>query len=219
MTAEKYIQLIIKNIQCTKKRKQDIAKQLMAEIAERTSQGETIDAVIAEMGTVKEVAESFNEGISPEERKKCRRQSSAVIVVTVIVIGILLLTALGLAGYWLLPKVSDIRSSQYFQEQEVEKQVIRMIELLDNDDYAAMREVSTSQMAAVLNEDAMKSAKAQISSNYGDKISIGTIYSQEVTQQGQVMAICQVNVSYSNVAVTYTISFDKDMKLAGLYMK
>ncbi len=41
----------------------------------------------------------------------------------------------------------------------------------------------------------------------------------EVLQRGKYFAVCQVTVTYENTSVTYTISFDESMKIAGLYMK
>ena len=41
----------------------------------------------------------------------------------------------------------------------------------------------------------------------------------EIRQNGQRYVVVQVAVTYENVNVTYTITFDENMKLAGLYMK
>ena len=44
-------------------------------------------------------------------------------------------------------------------------------------------------------------------------------YATEVIQNGEHYAIAQVTVSYENVNVVYTLTYDADMKLAGLYMR
>ena len=41
----------------------------------------------------------------------------------------------------------------------------------------------------------------------------------EVAQSGKHFATCQAQVSYENIIITYTISFDENMKLSGLFMK
>ena len=41
----------------------------------------------------------------------------------------------------------------------------------------------------------------------------------EITQMNRHFAVCQVNVSYENVSVVYTITFDENMNVAGLYFK
>lgn len=44
--------------------------------------------------------------------------------------------------------------------------------------------------------------------------------SVEITQMGlEPYATCELAVSYENSILTYMISFDQDMKLAGLYVK
>ena len=50
-------------------------------------------------------------------------------------------------------------------------------------------------------------------------MSFGTMYQAEIKQMGTTCIMTQVNVSYENVSVTYTITLDKDLRLMGLYMK
>ena len=41
----------------------------------------------------------------------------------------------------------------------------------------------------------------------------------EIKQMGKRMVTSQVTVAYENLSATYTITLDRDLKLAGLYMK
>ena len=75
------------------------------------------------------------------------------------------------------------------------------------------------QLKSVLTKTTMDSVKEDLSTDWGERTALGSIYSQEVTQKGRHYVICQVNASYENVSVTYTITFDEHMKLAGLYLK
>ena len=59
----------------------------------------------------------------------------------------------------------------------------------------------------------------QIGLDWGEMQSIGTIYMAVIKQQRQQLVITQVVVVYKNVSVTYTITFDKEMNLAGIYVK
>ena len=90
---------------------------------------------------------------------------------------------------------------------------------MDDGDYEALQKKATSQMAEVLNADTMEAAKLQVGADWGEQTAAGTIYMQEIVQMNVHYAICQVNVAYENRSVTYTITFDKEMKLAGMYMK
>ena len=63
MDAKKYVNAIAGKIRCNEKKKKEIKKQLMMDIDMRIKQGETLAEIISQMGTVKEIADSFNENI------------------------------------------------------------------------------------------------------------------------------------------------------------
>lgn len=215
MTAEKYVKKILKNVHCSSAKKKDIQKQLLADMEERISKGEALENVISQMGTVKEVADSFNENISPEEQKSYRRtRGLKIVALVVIIIGVLAALV-----YWMLPKARSIEASNIFSKAQVEAAVTETIALLDDGDYEALQKKATSQMAEVLDADTMEAAKLQVGADWGEQTAAGTIYMQEIVQMNVHYAICQVNVAYENRSVTYTITFDKEMKLAGIYMK
>lgn len=215
MNAETYVKNIINKITCGRKRKKDIEMQLLADIEERTSRGEDLRDIMSEMGSVKEVADGFNESIPEEEKKKYKRnQKLKVLLPIALVLGLLVL-----ATIWILPKTKPLSESEFFSETEVETALIESIDLLDANDYPALKERASSQMEAVFTEETLQEAKAAISENFGKRTLVGTIYKQEVRQMGKIYAVCQVTVSYENTNVVYTISFDPDMKISGFYMK
>ena len=215
MTAEAYVKQIVKKVKCDRKRKLDIEKQLLYEIEERTESGEELQDILSGMGTVEEIAAGFNETMSEADQKRYRRNTLLKILMLIVVI-ILVLFAVAV---WYLPKVTYIESSDVFVKADVEQKLVEVITLLDEDDYESLQAVSTSRMANVLTDDYMSAAKQQLSEEFGERTSIGTSYMQEVRQRGQHLAVCQVTVTYENVSVVYTITFDEDMKLAGLYMR
>ena len=65
----------------------------------------------------------------------------------------------------------------------------------------------------------IEDARGQVGSDWGEVQSFGNFYMSEIRQNGQRYAAVQVAVTYENVNVIYTITFDENMKLAGLYMK
>lgn len=215
MTAEKYVKQIVKKIACSSQKKQDIKKQLLAEMEDRRQAGENLTEIMAEMGSVQEIADSFNESISVEEKKRYKTQKILKIVIPVI----LAIVILGALLVWAFPKQSDIKDSQVFTQQEIENILLCTIDLLDQGDYAALKSMGTDEMESVFEVYTMENAKSQISENWGERTSIGSIYMAEVTQMNQHFAVCQVNASYENVSVVYTITFDENMKIAGLYFK
>ena len=112
-----------------------------------------------------------------------------------------------------------IEDSTYFDKQTVTEAVERAIILLDDEEYAKLQEDATQQMQSVLNQATIDQARAQVTSDWGERQSFGTTYATEVIQNDEHYAIAQVTVSYENVNVVYTLTYDADMKLAGLYMR
>lgn len=215
MTAEKYVSSIMKKIQCGKKKKSDIKKQLLSEIDERISSGENIEEVIKEMGSIGEVADSFNEIISDTERRVYKRNKSIKIGLSIIAVLVVILIGV----IRLFPKTNSLDESTIFDKQQVEETLIEVIDLMDQQDYVTLQAMSIPQMESVFNESEMEKIINQFSGSFGKRQSIGKIYSQEIIQSKQHFAVCQVTVSYENISITYTISFDENMKVAGLYMK
>lgn len=219
MKAETYVDKIVKQMQCSKSKKEEIRKQLLGDIRERVAAGESEEAVIAQMGTVEELAQEFNESFSAKERKRSRKsRSTKMIIITILVIIGLFAIATALL-YWMLPKGTDISESSTFVKEQVEAMVEEVINLLDDGAYDTLAENATEQMAGVLNDEDMDAAKQLVGDDWGARVELGTIYMQEVEQQGVHYVITQVAASYENVTVTYTITFDENMKLAGIYMK
>lgn len=219
MKAETYVDKIVKQMQCSKSKKEEIRKQLLGDIRERVVAGESEEAVIAQMGTVEELAQEFNESFSAKERKRSRKsRSTKMIIITILVIIGLFAVATALL-YWMLPKGTDISESSTFVKEQVEARVEEVINLLDDGAYDTLAENATEQMAGVLNDEDMDAAKQLVGDDWGARVELGMIYMQEVEQQGVHYVITQVAASYENVTVTYTITFDENMKLAGIYMK
>lgn len=219
MKTETYVDKIVKQMQCSKSKKEEIRKQLLGDIRERVAAGESEEAVIAQMGTVEELAQEFNESFSAKERKRSRKsRSTKMIIITILVIIGLFAIATALL-YWMLPKGTDISESSTFVKEQVEAMVEEVINLLDDGAYDTLAENATEQMAGVLNDEDMDAAKQLVGDDWGARVELGTIYMQEVEQQGVHYVITQVAASYENVTVTYTITFDENMKLAGIYMK
>ena len=219
MKAETYVDKIVKQMQCSKSKKEEIRKQLLGDIRERVAAGESEEAVIAQMGTVEELAQEFNESFSAKERKRSRKsRSTKMIIITILVIIGLFAIATALL-YWMLPKGTDISESSTFVKEQVEARVEEVRNLLDDGAYDTLAENATEQMAGVLNDEDMDAAKQLVGDDWGARVELGMIYMQEVEQQGVHYVITQVAASYENVTVTYTITFDENMKLAGIYMK
>ena len=215
MDAQKYVKAIARKIKCSGKKKKEIKKQLMTDIQMRIKQGEQLEEIISQMGTVREIAEGFNENISEEEQKRFVRNRVLKIVVPVITVLILLV----LLVYWMLPKSFDIAKSKYFNEEQVEAAMKETIELLDAGDYAALQERADSQMQSVLNDETMEQARGLLSDDWGQRQQFGAAYMAELVQGNKHFAVGEITVTYENVSATYRLTYDEEMRLSGIYVR
>ena len=215
MTAEKYVNAVIRRVKCSGKQRRELRQQLLSDISAAREQGEQINEILERMGSIDTVAKEFNENLPEQEQKKFRRTRMTCILSAVL----LLLVFLAVVAWWLIPKYAEIGSDGRFQEQKITARLSEVVQMLNENDYASLREQSIPVMERVLNEETFKPIKEQISKDWGTFQSLGKPYMVEMTQQGKVFAVVQVSAIYENISVTFTITFDPDMRLAGLYMK
>lgn len=215
MMSKKFISQIVKRLKCSKAKRMEIRKQLTSEIAAAMENGEKEEEILERMGTPVEIAEEFNSGFPDSERKKHKKEKWIKGLSIAAVILLILIAA----GYWALPKATPVEDGNTFQEANVQEQAKDIVQLLDDENYEALKQRANEDMQSVLTADYMEQAKSNFGTDWGEFQSFGKIYVSEVDQMGKRFAVAQVNASYKNVGITYTISFDEDMKLAGLYMK
>ncbi|MDE7266180.1 MAG: DUF3887 domain-containing protein [Lachnospiraceae bacterium] len=215
MDAKKYVNAIVRKIKCNGNKKKEIKKQLLMDIDMRMKQGEALEEIILQMGTVKEIADSFNENISLEEQKRYAGNKVMKIVISAITV----LVFLGLFVYWIFPKWYDIEQSKYFNKEQVESAMKETIELLDAGDYTALRENVTPQMQTLLNAETIEDVKGVLSDDWGERKMFGAVYLVEMVQGSKHFAIGEITVTYENVSATYRLTYDADMRLAGIYVR
>lgn len=116
--------------------------------------------------------------------------------------------------------VSTTETTNVYASKEVEEKTKEVIELVSNNDYQTLRdEYAVEEMKEVLNEEYMLEAKNMINDNWGELIKIGTVYAVEVAQNNVNYTVVQVNATYENLSIAYTITFDDELKLAGVYFR
>lgn len=215
MDAKKYVNAIVNKIKCNGKRKKEIRKQLMMDIDLRIRQGERLEDIISQMGTVKEIADSFNENISPEEQKQYARSR----VLKNVISAVALLVLLSVLVYWNMPRQYDIAQSECFDSEQVENAMKDTIALLDAGDYIALQESSLPKMQSLLTAETMDQAKGAISDDWGERKQFGAAYMVELVQGKQHFAVGEITVTYENVSATYRLTYDEDMRLSGIYVR
>lgn len=112
-------------------------------------------------------------------------------------------------------EVADVYASP-----EIEKRTVEVIELVSNNDYQKLSdEYAVEEMKEFLNDEYMLEAKKMISDDWGELQNIGTMYSVEVTQNNVNYTVVQVNATYEKLSIAYTITYDEELKLVGIYFR
>ena len=105
-----------------------------------------------------------------------------------------------------------------FEEAEVQAAAENVIDLLNQRDSEGLTALMTEEMKAVMTEDIQAQIFALLDSS-GAFQEILDLKMAGSTQNGITYVAVAAKAKYEKSEITYTISFDEDMKLAGLYLK
>ena len=215
MSVEKYVKDIVSKIKCSRTKRKEIKVQLLSDISMRMEQGETLEQIMESMGTAQEIAAAFSQDM-PETERKARRKRKMGIIIAAIVIGLFLLCAY---VWWVFPKSLNIKDVESVTEEAIDTQVETVVTLLNENDFETLRGMAVDEMQNALTQETIDKARSPISDDWGEMLMIGSTYAQGIRQKGRLFIVTQTDVMYENVSVTYTITFDEDLKLAGIYMR
>ena len=205
----KYINQIVRRLKCSRKRREEIKRQLLSEVdEERENSTQALENAL-------EIAEEFNNSFSEEEKKAYKKEKLLKIAGMVLV---LLILVAGLI-WWIIPKQIWLEDSKVFDVNVVEAQSKTVLDCFDRDDYETLKEMSDDKMREFLNNHDLKSDKPLIAEDWGKREEIGKVYMVELTQKGRKSAVVQMHVQYEHANVMYTISFNRDMELQGFWMQ
>mgnify|MGYP000919694968 CR=1 FL=1 len=108
--------------------------------------------------------------------------------------------------------------SSDFDEAEVKSTAQDVIAMINEKDSEGLRNMSTAQMKTALTDDVLNQMYEAIS-EAGAFEKVEDMKVAGATQNDTEYAVVVAKAKYEKRSFTYTISFDKDMKLAGLYYK
>ena len=107
-----------------------------------------------------------------------------------------------------------------FNEEDVKKAAENVIMLINNQDSEGLRELSTVQMKAALTDDVLKQIYEAIGEGgQFEKVEDMSVAGTTDTSSGEEFAVVVARAKYEIKTFTFTISFTKQMKLAGLYYR
>lgn len=214
MNQDKYIKKVLKNINCSKKDKLKIKEDLKSDISIALANGETWLEIMGRLGSPKELADDLNENFDYPVKSTSKRNLFIGIFVGIVAVVVIMSC---LFNYF-VPESYPINESKIFDENTLNEQVQGVVNCLNADDYDELMNMSDDLIKQSLSHEDLKSAIKTLG-ELGDFKSITRINFVEVKNRGEVMAVGEVVALYDQKSVTYTISFDEDMKLVGLYMK
>lgn len=215
MEQKKYLKAIYKKLHCGQAKKKEIVKQLKADMDAALENGDPLARIIDEIGTPESVAAEFNENLSEKDQKREKYERYAKCA------GMIAIILCLLAGvvWWLLPKSEKVDESGRFSEEAVIEKAKQVVSYLDEEDYEALQRMMQEQAAEVLTKEVLDEAKQYIAGDFGAFVAWGNAYVAEVTERGRHAAMVEISASYEKISVTYTLIFDEEMQLTGLYMR
>lgn len=216
MNQEKYIRAVLKKLRCSGRKKKEIQKELESDISAALENGESLEEIMERMGAPASLAGEFNDNFPKEEIAAFKRRKG--LVIAGIIIGILLVFFL--LAFYMLPKNYPMGKSGFYTEEEVTRQTKAVISYFNEGDYDALKAMCFSEdMEQIMTEEKLGEVKKLFGDDWGEFVAYGNIYLGEVVQMGKSYAVVQINATYENTGITYTLMFDKDMKLCSFYVK
>lgn len=166
-----------------------------------------------DISTIGKGFKSMNADVNAARKKKSHKVI-AIATIVIVVINVFMV--------WWWPRNSEFGSSGIFNEKEVKKQAEKVAELVAKDDYDGLSAMADKSMQKILveeNRTQWEALKNSIGEDWGEFVSFGETKMGELKQMGKHYATIQIQVTYKNVKVTYSLSFDEEMRLAGMYLK
>ena len=107
-----------------------------------------------------------------------------------------------------------------FNEEEVRKAAENVIMLINNQDSEGLRELSTVQMRAALTDDVLEQIyEAMSEGGQFENVEDMSVAGTTDKSSGEEFAVVVARADYEIKTFTFTISFTRQMKLAGLYYR
>ena len=106
-----------------------------------------------------------------------------------------------------------------FDVQVVEQHVMATIERFEKDDVTGLQAEATSDLRPHLTAEQITGAKAEFAPKWGARGGVGKPLMTAGKEDGKWYVICELAVGYKATAVVYRLTYDRNMKLAGFFVK
>lgn len=219
MNERSYTKAVSKRLVCSKARRDEFVRDLESDIAAARAAGERWEQIERRMGDPRQVASEFNEDLSDAERAAGKRRKRNRIVAIVAAVVVALAAVLAAATWWATPHQGPTVQVEDAASQPAVAQAQKVVELFDAHDGDGLRALSSKQFAELFTDQVLDDARASVSGgDWGAFVSFDSAYLTEITQMGQRVEVVRLAVRYEDALLTYTLSFDADLKLIGFYV-
>lgn len=116
---------------------------------------------------------------------------------------------------------SSTKLSKSFDKDTVVKQSKTIVSDLNEKKYDSIVNMAADSIQGKLTSDVLSSAADKILKDAGKfkKFKDSSVLGQQNSKTKKDYAVCILQAKYDSKTITYTITYDTNMKLAGLYMK
>lgn len=111
--------------------------------------------------------------------------------------------------------------AESFDQQNVTDTAEEVLDLLNVEDYEGVTTAFSEELAEVLPAEKLEETVKPILQEAGtfEEYESSTVIGQNNKQTGEDNAIAVIVAKYENKKLTYTVSFDPEMEINGLYVK
>lgn len=213
MNKEAYLKAIMNGLNCSKKDKRRIYEDLKNDIDLRLENGEKLEEIIEQMGTPEEMVTELTENMNLKPIKSNKKLFIGIIS------GVLVIFIVGFIAYQIfIPKQTMLADSNIFDQEMVEKKADEVVHLLDERNIDTVLDMCDDRLRSSLDTEGLLKILDEMNFNGLEKLDNAYAFEVSSVLDG-TYATCIVNASYENSIATYTLSFDQDLNLIGLYVK
>ncbi|WP_315436632.1 DUF3887 domain-containing protein [uncultured Selenomonas sp.] len=106
-----------------------------------------------------------------------------------------------------------------FDVQVVEQHVMATIARFEKDDVTGLQAEATTELRPHLTAEQISGAKAEYAPKWGARAGVGKPLMTAGKEGDKWYVICELAVGYKATAVVYRLTYDENMKLAGLFVR
>lgn len=145
------------------------------------------------------------------KRKKWLWMAGGILLLVIVAAGLFL---------WQYPYTKEFGTSGMFSEGEVKRLSGELVGLISNQEYEeVLQNYASDSFSRKVEEKDLEYAAIQAGDDWGAFQETKRSTLAEMKKAGKWYALAEVEAAYGNRTITFTFSFDEEMKLSGIYIR